>query len=52
MYQSEHPQIRLDMSTGNGREGPEDSSLSDEEALRVWDIMVNSIRLRPVERAK
>ena len=52
MYQSEHPQIRLDMSTGNGREGPEDSSLSDEEALRVWDIMVNSIRLRPVEQAK
>jgi hypothetical protein len=50
-YQYEHPQLRLDMSTGNGRQGPEDSSLTDEDALKVWDTMVNSIRLRPVEQA-
>jgi len=44
----EHPQLRLDMSTGNGKHGPENSSLSDEDALKLWDAIVNSIRLRPV----
>ena len=51
-YQCEHPQIRLDMTTGNGRHGPENSSLSDEDALRLWDTMVSSIRLRPVAKPK
>lgn len=44
----EHPQLRLEMSTGVGREGPVNSSLSDKEALRLWDAIVDSIRLRPV----
>jgi len=51
-FKYEHPQIRLDMVTGCGREGPEKSSLSDEEALQLWDAIVDSIRLRPVTRAK
>jgi len=50
--QCDHPQIRLDMTTGNGRHGPENSSLSDEDALRLWDTMVSSIRLRPVAKPK
>jgi hypothetical protein len=50
--QCNHPQIRLDMSTGNGLHGPENSSLSDEDALKLWDAMVNSIRLRPVAKPK
>ena len=50
MFQYEHPQIRLEMTTGNGRQGPERASLSDEDAIRVWDAVVGSIRLRPVTR--
>jgi hypothetical protein len=45
-----HPQIRLDMSTGNGKHGPENSSLSDADALKLWDAILNSIRLRPVTK--
>jgi hypothetical protein len=50
--QYEHPQMRLDMSTGNGKHGPENSSLSDEDALKLWDTILNSIRLRPVVKSK
>jgi hypothetical protein len=40
------------MSTGNGRHGHENSSLSDEDALKLWGAMVNSIRLRAVTNVK
>ena len=46
----EHPQLRLDMTTGNGKHGPENSSLSDEDALKLWDAILDSIRLRPVTK--
>jgi hypothetical protein len=49
-FQYEHPQIRLEMTTGNGPQGPEHASLSDADALKVWDAVVGSIRLRPVTR--
>jgi hypothetical protein len=49
--QYEHPQMRLDMSTGNGKHGPENASLSDEDALKLWDAILNSIRLRPVVKS-
>ena len=48
MFKYEHPQIRLEMTTGNGQKGPQRASLSDEEALRIWDAVAGSIRLRPV----
>jgi hypothetical protein len=49
-FQYEHPQIRLEMTTGNGPRGPQHASLSDADALKVWDAVVDSIRLRPVIR--
>jgi hypothetical protein len=49
-FQYEYPQIRLDMTTGNGKKGPENSSLSDEDALKLWDAIVDSIRWRPVAK--
>lgn len=42
------PNISLEMSTGHGRPGePVQSSLSDVEAIALWDKMLSSLRLRP-----
>ncbi len=42
------PKISLEMSTGHGRPGgPVQSSLSDVEAIALWDKMLSSLRLRP-----
>jgi hypothetical protein len=41
------PQIRIEMSTGRGPKAPEDSSLSDADALRLWDRILDSWRWRP-----
>jgi hypothetical protein len=49
-FDDDHPQIRLEMSTGNGRQGPENSSLREQDALILWDHLVDSVRLRPVVR--
>lgn len=43
----DRPQTRLSMSTGNGAEAKGWSSLSDEDALRLWDRFVDSWRWRP-----
>ena len=43
------PHLVLTMTTGNGKREPVPSSLSDDAALRVWDKIVSSIRLRTVE---
>ena len=42
-----NPQLRLDMTTGDGPHGAENASLSDQDALRLWDAIVSSIRIRP-----
>jgi hypothetical protein len=41
------PQIRLEMTTGEGRNEPQDASLSDQDALNLWDQVVDSLRWRP-----
>lgn len=46
-YDPYNPQLRLDMTTGEGPGGSENASLSDPDALRLWDAIVNSIRIRP-----
>jgi len=46
-----NPQIRLDMTSGDGPNGAENASLSDQDALRLWDAMVSSIRIRPTTKA-
>lgn len=46
LFDDYHPQVRMEMSTGNGRHGPEHASLSDADALKLWDAVVGSIRLR------
>ena len=46
-----NPQIRFDMTTGEGPNGSENASLSDKDALKLWDAIVNSIRLRPTTPA-
>ena len=42
------PTVTLEMQTGKGRPGaPVNSSLSDEAALRLWDAISSSLRIRP-----
>jgi Tle cognate immunity protein 4 C-terminal domain/Tle cognate immunity protein 4 N-terminal domain len=43
------PTIRLDLITGRGKTQNDSvaPSLSDEEALALWDAILNSLRLRP-----
>jgi hypothetical protein len=43
----DRPQLVLVMTTGNGADGPEYSSLSDKDALKLWDAVLNSLRWRP-----
>jgi hypothetical protein len=44
------PDLALEMSTGHGRPGkPVQASLSDAEAIALWDKMLSSLRLRPVK---
>lgn len=47
------PYMSIEMSTGMGRPGTTvDSSLTDAEALALWDRMLSSLRVRPVVAAK
>lgn len=41
------PHLVFKMDTGKGQEGPVPSSLSDGVALRLWDKISSSIRIRP-----
>lgn len=43
----DRPQLRLTMTTGNGKDAPQYSSLSDEDALKLWDAVLDSLRWRP-----
>jgi hypothetical protein len=43
------PQIRIEMTSGNGKKAPQDSSLSDEDALALWDRIIASWRWRPTK---
>ena len=45
-----NPQIRVDMTSGDGPNGAENASLSDQDALRLWDAIVSSIRIRPTTK--
>jgi hypothetical protein len=44
-----HPQIRIDMQTANYDGGlpRTPSSLTDEQALEMWDAIIKTLRLRP-----
>ncbi len=42
------PHLVFKMDTGYSDNGPVPSSLSDSAALRLWDKIVSSIRLRPI----
>lgn len=46
---NDFPQIRLEMTTGEGKDGPQYSSLSDRDALALWDKVLDSLRWRPTE---
>jgi len=47
------PLMSFEMTTGNGQPGTTvDSSLTDAEALVLWDKMLSSLRVRPVVAAK
>lgn len=42
------PSLALEMSTGHGRPGqPVQASLTDAEAIALWDKMLSSLRVRP-----
>lgn len=41
------PHLSLTMDTGKGNHGPIPSSLSEDVALRLWDKISSSIRVRP-----
>jgi len=45
-YRFDRPQIRVEMTTGEGRGAPQDSTLSDEDALALWDQIVDSLHWR------
>jgi len=46
---SNHPQLRIEFSTANtfGKENGAPSSLSDAEAIALWDHLLHSFKLRP-----
>lgn len=47
------PLMSLEMTTGNGQPGTTvNSSLTDAEALVLWDKMLSSLRVRPVVTSK
>jgi hypothetical protein len=47
------PLMSFELSTGHGQPGTTvDSSLTDAEALALWDKMLSSLRVRPVAAAK
>jgi hypothetical protein len=47
------PLMSFELSTGHGQPGTTvDSSLTDVEALALWDKMLSSLRVRPVVTAK
>jgi hypothetical protein len=43
----DHPHIRLEMSTGEAKDAPIYSTLSDEDALKLWDAVLESLHWRP-----
>ena len=43
----DYPQLVVTMSTGRGKNGPVNASLSDEDALKLWDAILDSLRWRP-----
>lgn len=49
----ETPAIKIELSTGHSdRKGnPQKTSLTDEQAMKLWDEIVNSFRLRPTGAA-
>lgn len=46
------PHIVFKMNTGKGNHGPVPSSLSEREALELWDRILSSIRVRPTVRGR
>ena len=48
-----HPQIRIDLQSGNfdGGLDPKPISMTDEQMLELWDRILNSLRLRPTAAA-
>lgn len=46
-----HPQIRIDLQSGNSDGGlePMPISMTDQQLLQLWDEILNSLRLRPVD---
>lgn len=49
-----HPQIRIDLQSGNfdGGLDPKPISMTDQQMLQLWDKILNSLRLRPTNGAK
>ncbi|KQV59302.1 T6SS immunity protein Tli4 family protein [Duganella sp. Root336D2] len=49
-----HPQIRIDLQSGNSDGGldPQPISLTDEKMLDLWERILNSLRLRPTDEGK
>lgn len=49
-----HPQIRIDLQSGNSDGGldPIPISMTDQQMLEVWDKILNSLRLRPTDDGK
>jgi hypothetical protein len=46
-FRYDRPQLRLSMMTGLGKGAPQNSSLSDDDALKLWDAVLASWRWRP-----
>ena len=48
-----HPQIRIDLQSGNfdGGLDPKPISMTDKQMLELWDRILNSLRLRPTAAA-
>lgn len=49
-----HPQIRVDLQSGNSDGGldPKPISMTDQQMLQLWDKILNSLRQRPTEGGK
>lgn len=49
-----HPQIRIDLQSGNSDGGldPTPISMTDHQMLQLWDKILNSLRLRPTGDSK
>jgi hypothetical protein len=48
------PAIKIELTTGyqDGKGNPQKTSLTDKEAMQLWDDILNSFRLRPVGGGK